>query len=398
MYENDIYPPNGNSNVEAMGEMKEEKKNTPMYTPIKFKSIPGLTPSPSEWSCLNKDGAEWKSFSGKGENEGWESTEKQSYASAFDRIFRIHAWEHFKCHKEKLEELHPDNVALSKDVKHRERNPDDTTPFVHLFALPIFKIVAANWARLIVRRNFDLDLLEWRPKERMNSRTIDEIKSRRVAITRHQRDLFASVEILRALMLEELGQKETSGNVSQVTQRLAWAETIPEWNRERGNAVVTDVTREDSWQSIYWDFFELKTSMDALEKPADKIQESMVGQIGVSDNENAGKLNSAVVFFSIVILPFSIVGTIFNTDLSPGGPSKDWINFTKYMLSSFAAIVVVFLVNYYYRPVPKAVDWLTKYRKRDRQLIKSTPSPRRSDRNHGIFGLTHRRQRSISQA
>lgn len=386
MYENGNYPPNVNSNVSAMGEEQ--------YKHIKFKSIPGLTPSPSEWNRLNKDGADWKSR----ENEGWESREKQSYASAFDRIFRIHASQHFNDHKRKLEKRHLDNV-LPK-VEHRERNPDITT-FVHLFALPVFRIVAANWARLIVRRSFDLDLLEWRPKDRMNSRTIDEIKSRRVAITRHQRDIFASVEILRALMLEELGQKEPGEDLSQATQRLVWAETSPEWNRGRGNGVVSEVTREDSWQRIYWDFFELMTSMDALEKRADKIQDSMVGQIGVSDNENASKLNSAVVFFSIVILPFSIVGTIFNTDLSPGGPSKDWRSFTKYMLSSFATIVVVFMVNYYWRPVPKAVDYLNKWFKKDRQPIKSyqsTPSPQRSDRNHGTLGLTHRRRRSLSYA
>lgn len=394
MYKNGDYPPNGNSNVLAMGDMNQEEE----YKPIKFKSIPGMTPSPSEWNHF-KDGADWKSFSRKRENEGWESSEKQSYASAFDRIFRIHASKHFNDHKQKLEESHLDNVFLLKDVEHRERNPYEITNFVHLFALPVFSIVAANWARLIVRRSFDLDLLEWRPKERMNSRTIDEIKSRRVAITRHQRDLFASVEILRALMLEELGQKEAGKDLFQATQRLAWAETSPEWNRGRGSGVVTEATREDSWQRIYWDFFELKSSMDALEKRADKIQDSMVGQIGVSDNENAGKLNSAVVFFSIVILPFSIVGTIFSTDLSPGGPSKDWRSFTKYMLSSFATIVVVFLVNYYWRPVPKAVDCLNKFWKNDRQPIKpfqSTPPPRRLDRHHGILGLIHRCRRSTS--
>jgi hypothetical protein len=277
MYENGTFPPNGNLNTPNTGKTSQEKE----YKPIKFKSFPGLTPSPSEWDSLNKDDADWKTF----KNERWETPEKQSYASAFDRIFRIHASNHFS----RLKQHHPLDNAHTK-------NRESITTFVHLFALPIFKIVAANWARLIVRRSFDLDLLEWRPKERMNSRTIDEIKSRRVAITRHQRDLFASVEILRALMLEEQ-EREIGGDSSQATHRHLWAESAPEWNEGRGNGVMADVTRNESWERMYWDFFELMTSMDALQKRADKIIDSMVGQIAVSDKENAGRLSTAVVLF-----------------------------------------------------------------------------------------------------
>ena len=92
----------------------------------------------------------------------------------------------------------------------------DYSTFVHLFAAPLFKIVAANWARLIVRRSFDLDLLEWRPKERVTSRTIDEIKSRRITITHHQRDIKSSMEVLRALMLEERENEIQQENTSKI--------------------------------------------------------------------------------------------------------------------------------------------------------------------------------------
>jgi len=58
-----------------------------------------------------------------------------------------------------------------------------------------------------VRRSFDLDLLECRSKEVLSGITVEEIKSRCVAITRHLRDVGASLDILHALASAEKGKK-----------------------------------------------------------------------------------------------------------------------------------------------------------------------------------------------
>jgi hypothetical protein len=151
---------------------------------------------------------------------------------------------------------------------------------VYLFGAPLFEIVAANWARLVVRRSFDLDLLEWRPVERMQKKTVEEIKSRRMAITKHQRDITASVEVLRSLTQEErysnLSRKHHNDDQSNPkdhidTLMLALMESSVGWNRGRSNGLVAEEAEDNSWERVFYDFFELQASMDALEKRADKI-------------------------------------------------------------------------------------------------------------------------------
>jgi hypothetical protein len=198
--------------------------------------------------------------------------EKLDYASAFDREFRMHLEKHWK------------KVVESK--KPNGNVQPSYTPFppklVHLFGLPLFKLVAANWARLIVRRSFDLDLLEWRPSNRIHSDTVQEIKSRRVAISRHQKDIDASVEILKELAQEENSRVyKSKAGVEPITMDAAVAALISamEANLElvtrRSNSLLAETVSEDTWQKTLSDFLELKTSMDSLEKRADKIEQGL---------------------------------------------------------------------------------------------------------------------------
>jgi Mg2+ and Co2+ transporter CorA len=223
---------------------------------------------------------------------------------------------------------------------------------VHLFAAPLFKIIAANWARLIVRRSFDLDLLEWRPKERVTSRTIDEIKSRRIAITRHQRDIKSSMEVLRALMLEEREHEIQHGDASKITvaQVRMTVDSMADWNRGRSNGLVSGEAKDDSWGSIFWDFVELKASIDALEKRASQIQDSLCGQIQVVGGEKASVLNWIAMGFTAILLPFSIIGTIYGASLKHGereAPLKRPSVFVKAVFLTFLAIIATMgILNY----------------------------------------------------
>jgi hypothetical protein len=279
--------PSPNSKV---GSAKDENR-------ILFRSVPNMLPNPAELRRILEDD----------ETKDWEKEgHKQNSAFAFDRNFRIHIKRHFE---------------------DAEKKKVDYTTFVHLFGAPLFKMVAANWARLTVRRSFDLDLLEWRPKQRLTSHTIDEIKSRRVAIARHQRDINSSLEVLRALMLEERGQQVTQEDCRQAksasqtdrltnAQILALVEGMCSWNRGRSSGLVSAEMKDDAWESIFWDYFELKASMDALEKRADKIQDGLVGQIQVVGGETSGTLNTIAFLFSLILLPFSIVGSIYGANLT----------------------------------------------------------------------------------
>jgi len=93
---------------------------------------------------------------------------------------------------------------------------------------------------LVVRRSFDLDLLEWRSSNCLDSTTIEEVRSRRVAITRHQRDIGASLDILHGLASTEAGMKPENVH-----------ESLPTVNLGRPNGFVAKQADKDSWKSIY---------------------------------------------------------------------------------------------------------------------------------------------------
>jgi hypothetical protein len=294
---------------------------------------------------------------------------KQHYATSFHREFELHVQNHFnKLDKKECLQTEGLDVNLAimsenagKEAQtifeiagrstlegERKNHQFDDTLFVHLFAAPIFRMVAANWARLIVRRSFDLDLLEWRPKDLVHSKTIDEIKSRRISIARHQKDINESLEILRGLTLEEQGQKVSKKELNPpAAPVLNLQEADSKWNRGRANGLVTQPASEDSWERIYWDYYELRAQMNALGERADKIQDGLVGLISVSETEAAGKLNHIAMAFSAILLPFSVVGTVYGANLKNPAPSQHWYFFLVALLATLLAIILAFLAYEY---------------------------------------------------
>jgi len=295
---------------------------------VRFRSIPYSIPSPEEWYKIKAaaDVSEWEP-----------NKRKSSYASSYDFIFKLQLKEQFE------QRQNPSNNAVPQDPsqssENNDKRPNRTTKdydrFIHLFASPIFRMVSANWARLVVRRSFDLDLLEWRARNCLDSQTIEEIKSRRVAITRHQRDIQASLDNLYVLASGEGGKK--------IDETMS----IPGFNLGRPNGFFTTNDEKDSWWSIFWDFYELKQSMDTLEKRATKIHDSSIGMIGVVSGEHSNatskqgrKLNSVVTVFSVIALPFSVVPPIFGIVKDNGNllPVKNFV------LAVFMAAIAVFVL------------------------------------------------------
>jgi len=282
-------------------------------TSIRFRSIPNAIPTLSELELMEecipvKD---------------WEKQHaKQDYATSYDMAFKLHLVTVLKkeldqvrkdeMHRRKNPELYNKNqIAKREDAKKSRRTDSDV--FIHLFGAPLYRLVSANFARLVVRRSFDLDLLEWRQKNCMDSTTIEEIKSRRVAITRHLRDINASIHVLGGLVTAEkdLDPKESS--------------IPPEWYTSRPNGFQEDTEDKDSWWKIFWDFQELRATMETMQIRADKIQEGIIGMISIVNLENSNtssqhskSLSSGFLVFSVVLLPFTIVPPFFSDD----GPKK----------------------------------------------------------------------------
>ena len=263
----------------------------------------------------------------------WElKRRKQSYASAYDTVLKLQLKERLKMRRRRRQ-TKPEYVTADSKQSNGCKTIDDDM-FIHVFGAPLFRLVSANWARLVVRRSFDLDLLEWRSSNCLDSKTIEEIKSRRVAITRHQRDIAASLDILRGLASTEKGIP------------LEQHELAPGFNLGRPNGFIATRSEKDSWWSIFWDFYELKASMDTLEKRASKIHDAIIGQIGVvgrenskASNKHAWTLNVVAFVFTFILLPFSIVPPIFNTLDGHGGPKISVHSFA--MAVGLAALCVM---------------------------------------------------------
>jgi hypothetical protein len=270
----------------------------------------------------------------------WETQKrKQSYATAYDMVLKLQLKERLEDRKN-IRKKRARNANRPTRVQHScasEAKTSQFDSFIRVFGSPLFRIVSANWARLVVRRSFDLDLLEWRSKEILSSITVDEIKSRRVAITRHLRDIRASLDILHALASAEKCKSPE--------------DPLPNTNIGRPNGFITTQREKDSWWNIYWDFFELRASLEALEKRADKIHDSMISMIAVFNMENNEKsnrhartLNIIVGFVSIILLPFTIVPAVFQTlniDYKGAGPNPTGRNFGIGMGTSAAAIILL---------------------------------------------------------
>lgn len=262
---------------------------------LRFCSIPNDIPTPTQLDCLLYDEDDDPDL------KGWEeSKQKQSLASVYNFNLKWHLKGHFK-------------KLRSRRNGFRRQLGDDR--FTHIFAFPLYSMVSAYWARLVIRRNFDLDLLEWRSKDHLTSTTIEETKSRRVAITRHIRNISTSLSTLRGLMLAEKGSNPDDHD------------TTPAWNVAHARGLVPNQSDDDSWQRVYGDFAELQTSMNALETRASRIHDSMVGLLSIVNNEqtskttkSAGRLNAMGAVFGIVILPFTLIPAYY---AKPDYPTDD---------------------------------------------------------------------------
>jgi hypothetical protein len=123
------------------------------------------------------------------------------------------------------------------------------------------------------------------------------------------------------------------------------------WNQGRSNGLIARETSDDSWQSIFWDYFELKASMDGLEKRADKIQDGLTGLIRTVSGEKASVLNQAGFMFSIIILPFTVVASIYSSNLQNQQgdymPERSARSFVQTVLITWVITFVIMLVMYF---------------------------------------------------
>jgi len=274
---------------------------------------------------------------------------KWDYARAFDREFQIQVQEFWERIRRQLTENPTRGVE----------DPDFS--FVDLFGVPLFRIIASNWARLAERRTLDLRLLEWRPTRATNIDTVQGIKTRRIAIARHQKCINTCLAVLRNLRQEErvrrykkelrgykehhnhrtispdsssIGEDQPSqhGNLDlmpaidiEVIKSSYITSDDNEYNKGLSNGLVgTEKDDEFSWDRVYYEFFELKASMDALANRADKIQEGMIGLLSIQISQNSSMLSFIGALFTILVIPISVVSCMFSLDSQPGFVEKSW--------------------------------------------------------------------------
>ena len=314
--------------------LREDTREGANCFPVYFRGIPDTLPKMSNVDDSKKKQEAFPELSGRtsaGERAIYGSVEnplkvKWDYAQAFDKELRIHCKRDF-VHRARLRQ-----VGMEDDI---------VSGLIYSFGFPLFKIIAANWARLIQKRTLDLDLLEWRPN--IDIFTVQESKSRRVAIVRHQRDIAATLEVLRHLKQDERvarfrhelqslkNENEGRDQVDTVeleSIKAKYADDDNGYNKGRTDGLVSTEDEEDSWERLYYDFFELKASIDALEKRADKIGEGMLGMLSVQIQQAAQEsersstlLNWIAGLASVSVIPFTIIKAIYATEFTTGKPS-----------------------------------------------------------------------------
>src|SRR3954452_19907732 len=90
--------------------------------------------------------------------------------------------------------------------------------------------------------------------------------------------------------------------------------------------------------------------MDALEKRATKIYDSLVGEIQVvnlensnTSNKRARALNIVGFLFTVILLPFTVIPAIFQTIQGEDAPKPTSHNFVKWILSCTGVLVAVMI-------------------------------------------------------
>jgi len=249
---------------------------------VEFRCIPDTVPPMTEVTLTKNNTVPLEKQDLYG-NADHQLRNKWDYAAGFHKEFMFHVEKHFK-------------------RRPKEEKPD----FVHYFGFPLFRIVAANWARLIHKRGLDLDMLEWRPHEDEDTKgsihTVDETKSRRGALVRHQKAITATLEMLRHLKQQEKAAhfgNEVAGlpkpNLEELEKiKVKYLDNDYQYNKGLSDGLSGEDADGDTWDALYYDFFELKSGIDALEKRADKIAESMLAIMNVTiQSSNRDILNSS---------------------------------------------------------------------------------------------------------
>jgi hypothetical protein len=379
----DIKPPKSKRRAEHG--MDDCKVHNEPY--LKFRSIPNHVPTPEEFDMMVNDPDDY-------DLRNWEEDrQKQSLAYVYHSCIKWHLKTHFRARLDKTS------------------HPHKGDSFTHVYAFPLYSMVSAYWARLVIRRSFDLDLLEWRSKNRLNSTMIEEIKSRRIAIARHQRNIGSSLSTLKGLVSLEKGLDPMKCE-------------IPGW--VGGGSGLVQNGDDDSWQRILGDFGELKSSMDALEIRANKIQEGTMGLLNVVQKEKAevssrasSRLNVGGAIFAIVLLPFSIIPQFFqmtHDESKTGLPgSKQIMSGKRYALYNFygvlAFICMWLLCIVMYKVLWEGFDSLKDdfryhYNRRERggyfreRKLRADEKVKEKEKdapNNGHIGLIHHKRRQLDE-
>ncbi|KAK0716297.1 hypothetical protein B0H67DRAFT_260872 [Lasiosphaeris hirsuta] len=252
----------------------DAKRNRNECSLLEFRAIPDTIPPMSDYTPTKK--MQQQGMPPRSDifgNNTFQLKDKWDYAGGFHKEFLLHVENHFKSCQEK-------KIKVNID-------------FIHCFGFPLFRIVSANWARLIHKRGLDLDMLEWRPHEDKDTKgsihTVEETKSRRGALVRHHKAITATLEMLRHLKQQEKAAhfedevtKVGDSNLKELEKvKLKYRDDDNGYNKGLSDGLSGEDADGDTWEALYYDFFELKAGVDALEKRADKIAESMLAMMNV---------------------------------------------------------------------------------------------------------------------
>jgi hypothetical protein len=208
---------------------------------------------------------------------------------------------------------------------------------------------------------------------------------------RHQRDINSCLEILRNLRQEECVRrykedlrKHAMGEDPQGTSadpdlrgaaiqgsdlnavrmeviKPRYLDDDNGYNKGLSNGLVGSEKDDDTWDRVYYDFFELKASMDALEKHADKIQEGMIGLLSIRISQSSKLLNGIGFMFSVLIIPWSFVSGVFSTEFDEGGFRKKRSVFISSLMIAVVVVAVVNAILYYGQKLFAAKDIIPQW-------------------------------------
>lgn len=240
---------------------------------------------------------------------------------------------------------------LKEHLRHHQRrgtvgNKDNLeNNFSHVFGIPLFLVIAEQWARVIQRRSFDLSLLEYKPTNYVDQETVHDINSHRLAIARNCEQLDSTFGEVKSLIAEMKTSEVASSWVSEwQVQNEATAERESEPHRlqravlemMKAQREITRLHRSGSltppkrtalqdkpipsmcWESILDDFKKLRLEMKAIQARSDRIKDSMLALIQIRDAEQSINQNQSLGYLTIIafaLLPVELMASIYGASL-----------------------------------------------------------------------------------